>query len=558
MTAAISWLTPDITETLGWTLLHFLWQGAALALLLYVVSAFCRGSLTRYNASVLTLLLMALCPVATYFVLRRGPEPAVPAWKLKDALEAVQGIATSPVPLPISNMASLGSAPWMTWFVLAWLAGVMIFGLRALGGWILLERLWRERAEPVTAALGERCLAIQGRLGLARTIRYLQSQLVESPSVAGWFRPVVLLPATALTGLSPEQLEAVIAHELAHIKRLDCFVNLFQIVAETVLFYHPAVWWVSRCVRNERENCCDDIAVATCGNVNDYARALTLMETWRKAPDFLIAANSGSLKSRISRLLGIRTISTIPRAGLAAIAVLCAAGALVASSAFQITFSHPAAADFIQPQAPEQSAPPLPPSPPEAPPPAAAAPAAPQVPSVPPPPRAAVNQEERKQDQPPLPPAAPEPPAPPAAPGSESKGSYIDELRSAGLTNLSVDDLITLKIQGITADYVRDMRAAGLDTRVHRLVSMKVQGITPEYVRQMRGGSQHERARSDYLPHDGRDSGLRRSHAVRRNRQSDGPRVDIGQGSGHTPEFVQKVHSHSMHQLISLKMANVF
>src|SRR5437870_8092893 len=95
----------------------------------------------------------------------------------------------------------------------------------------------------------------------------------------------------------------IIAHELAHIRRLDGFVNLFQIGVETLLFYHPAVWWVSQRIRTEREHCCDDEAVAVSGDAVNYARALTLMEEWRTAPSLLMAANRSPLSERVVRLL---------------------------------------------------------------------------------------------------------------------------------------------------------------------------------------------------------------------------------------------------------------
>jgi HEAT repeat protein len=123
--------------------------------------------------------------------------------------------------------------------------------------------------------------------------------------VVGWLRPVILLPASALTGLSPQQLEAILAHELAHIRRHDYLINLLQAVVETLLFYHPAVWWVSRRIRQEREHCCDDLAVAVCGDSLTYARALLEMEQLRAAgPQLAMAANGGSLMNRIQRLVG--------------------------------------------------------------------------------------------------------------------------------------------------------------------------------------------------------------------------------------------------------------
>ncbi len=358
MSSGLGWLTPDVIQALGWTLVHFLWQGAAIALLLYIVTAFSRSALVRYNASVGALVAMAGSPLVTFLVLQSGSGGALHSNAIANSansLNAMHALTNPTSALPLMTAAEQ-PIDWLSWFVWAWFAGVLVFGLRALGGWVLLERLRRERAEPVVASLRQQCLALQRRLGLSRTVQYLESHLMDSPAVVGWFRPVVLLPVTALTGLSPEQLEAVIVHELAHIKRLDCFVNLFQIAAETVLFYHPAVWWVSRCVRTERENCCDDVAVSICGNPGEYARALTLMETWRAAPALVLAANSGSLKSRISRLLGFRSITrSVPRGGLAAVGILCAAGALLASTTFNVTFSHASDPDLAAPQATEQS-----------------------------------------------------------------------------------------------------------------------------------------------------------------------------------------------------------
>ena len=133
----------------------------------------------------------------------------------------------------------------------------------------------------------------------------LESALVEVPTVVGWLRPVILLPASALTGLSPEQLEAILAHELAHIRRYDYLVNIVQTVVEILGFYHPAIWWVSRRIRIERENCCDDLAVHVCGSSLQYARALACMEEIRhNTGDLALAATGGSLMARIARLLG--------------------------------------------------------------------------------------------------------------------------------------------------------------------------------------------------------------------------------------------------------------
>src|SRR5205814_960303 len=143
------------------------------------------------------------------------------------------------------------------------------------------------------------------RLHITRAITLLESSLVDVPTVIGWLKPVVLLPASALAAMSPQQLEAILAHELAHIRRHDYLVNLLQTLVETLLFYHPAVWWLSRRIRAEREHCCDDLAVSLCGDPIAYASALADLESLRSSDHrFAMAATGGSLLHRVRRLIG--------------------------------------------------------------------------------------------------------------------------------------------------------------------------------------------------------------------------------------------------------------
>jgi beta-lactamase regulating signal transducer with metallopeptidase domain len=313
-------------------LLHFLWQGLALAAAFYALLSVCRRPTTRYALGVATLVLMMAAPAITFLLLAPGSgavrSSLRPLVKV-EMQEAAMPMAApgAPLPAPVPD-AREGYA----WLVEAWFAGVIFFSLRAAGGFLWLQRLRRKDARPVGKSLAETCLALQQRLGLDRAIRYCESNHVEAPAVIGWFRPMVLLPVTTLTGLDAQQLEAVIAHELAHIRRLDGFVNLFQVAAEALLFYHPAVWWVNRQIRVERENCCDDIAVAVSG-VREYARALMTLEERRGPMKLALAANGSPLARRIARLLGL------PRPGgelqgiTAAVGVLALAGALLAATA---------------------------------------------------------------------------------------------------------------------------------------------------------------------------------------------------------------------------------
>ena len=129
-----------------------------------------------------------------------------------------------------------------------------LLSARLAAGWLIVERLRRRSTRAVSAPLAARVAKMARQLRVTRPVRALESAIVDVPTVVGWLRPVILLPASALAGLSPAQLEAVIAHELAHVRRHDYLVNLLQTVVET-LFYHPAVWWLSHRIRIERENC---------------------------------------------------------------------------------------------------------------------------------------------------------------------------------------------------------------------------------------------------------------------------------------------------------------
>ncbi|HTC78599.1 MAG TPA: M56 family metallopeptidase, partial [Terriglobales bacterium] len=458
--------------TLGWTLLHFLWQGAGLAALFAVAAAVCRSASARYALAVSALVLMMVSPVVTFTWLRAQASPAVQTgaegaltWARSSTQHAT---ALSGSRGPVAETEA-GQATGMLWLVEAWFLGVLLLSLRTAGGLILIERMRRRESKPVGAELYAKCVALQRRMGLDRVIRYCQCHRLDAPAVLGWFRPVVLLPVRALTGLTEEQIEAVIAHELAHIRRLDGFVNLFQIAAETLLFYHPAVWWVSQRIRAERENCCDDEAIVICGDAVNYARALTLMEEWRTAPALMMAANRGPLAERVMRLLGWNgAAGRIRVAGLAG-SFVCLVGALLAGNAF-LGIAHAALGAGASPNQEQKSS----------------------VIVVKPETTAAKARTAQAAKPAPGPTAQATPKAQ-TSPGSKpqtasdgKKQSYMDAMASAGVKITDVDELIALKIQGVTPEYIKGMHDLGLQPNAEELIGMKVQGITAEYVREMR------------------------------------------------------------------------
>src|SRR3989454_6019086 len=202
----------------------------------------------------------------------------------------LHAVAAWPV-VPESPAAAVAAArlrttiePTLPWIVVVWFGGVLVLSLRLTSGWLVARRLGRTATHPVPEACREALARLAARLRVTRPVRVLESAVIQVPAVIGWLRPVILLPASALTGLTPLQLDALLAHELAHVRRYDYLVNLLQSAVETLLFYHPAAWWVSRRVREEREHCCDDLAVAACGgDAHVYATALLGMEQLRLA-----------------------------------------------------------------------------------------------------------------------------------------------------------------------------------------------------------------------------------------------------------------------------------
>src|SRR5207248_2177204 len=173
--------------------------------------------------------------------------------------------------------------PWLNSLVIAWCVGVLAFALRPILSWYTVRRLKVVGVSPVPDALLQLLSRTAERLRIRSAVSLLQSTLVQVPCVLGYFRPVILLPVSIVSGLAPHQLEAILVHELAHIRRHDYLVNLLQTLVETVFFYHPAIWWLSNRIRCDREHCCDDVVVAVLGNKVEYGRTLLALEQRRGA-----------------------------------------------------------------------------------------------------------------------------------------------------------------------------------------------------------------------------------------------------------------------------------
>jgi GWxTD domain-containing protein len=326
MTPFLHWLETPAARALGWTLFHFLWEGIALAGLLALMLFVLRSARARYAAACVTLAAM-LCAFAVTF-LRVLPEQA--AGPVHGALHL------PPPPDPSSgSLAARGAfqaSDLLPWVVPVWLAGVLLLHLRTLAGWMAARRLCGSGVCAPPGEWQERLRALARAVRLSMPVTLVESCRVDVPLVVGYLRPFILVPLGMLSAMPPDHVEAILLHELAHIRRRDYLVNLLQAVAENLLFYHPAVWWISGVIRAERENCCDDLVVAVRGNAHGYAAALTSLEESRWAASPVLAATGGNLMKRIHRLLNRpeRPHAALTPAFSAGLVVILAAVALAA------------------------------------------------------------------------------------------------------------------------------------------------------------------------------------------------------------------------------------
>jgi TonB family protein len=296
----------EVLHLLGWSLLHFLWEGTLVALLLTVVLAIARQSSAqaRYAICCAALALMALCPIATFAYLEQTSGGTTHVGLIAENASRLAVAQEQSIPASLLERATAITDEAMPWMLAVWMIGVLVFVARGVAASMAVRRL---RSKSIVAAPESLLTLAKGmaeRLGVSQVFKVYGSRMVTAPTVVGWLKPVILFPVASLMSLAPEQLEAMLAHELAHIRRRDYLVNALQVAVETLLFYHPAVWWVSRQIRHEREHCCDDVAVAVTGSPLKYAKTLYLLEERRATvPELMLSGNGGELMMRIRRLL---------------------------------------------------------------------------------------------------------------------------------------------------------------------------------------------------------------------------------------------------------------
>ncbi|MGB0133595.1 M56 family metallopeptidase [Dokdonella sp.] len=293
---ALAWV-----EVLGWSLLHFVWQGLLVGLLFAVARNLIarEHSSLRYAVGLLSLAVLALSPLLTLWVMR--PQHEILASSIGTSVTTAEPVAAMMTALE----SDAGLSELLPVLVLVWVLGVIVMIGRAVHQWRALDHIATQLAYRQTD-MEALLLRVADRFGGMHGTRVLVSRFIDTPTLIGWFKPVILLPAAVVIGFPRQQLELILAHELGHLRRLDHLVNLAQAVVETLLFYHPVVHWISREVRHEREICCDNLVLSlTDSEPSEYARTLAALEDVRQvSPQLAVAASGGMLLDRVRRIVG--------------------------------------------------------------------------------------------------------------------------------------------------------------------------------------------------------------------------------------------------------------
>ena len=304
--------TNDFIRALGWTIIHSLWQAAIVAIILGLILLALKrsSSATRYYISTGAMLTVLLLAVITFFSEYSN------AHKTETAVQNVQQTSGLNTDYSKSANTKLDSTlkpdfkeKFIAYFdkhlpliVLIWQMGVLILILKLLGGLSYSQRLKNYQTHSLSEYWQNRLNEISHSIGIQKAIKLMESAIIKAPVVIGYFKPVILFPVGAITGLSQEQVEVILAHELAHIERNDYLTNIFQSVIEVLFFFHPAIWWISANIRNERENACDDIAISVNKDSLVLAKALTNLEFLNHKTPGLAAAFSGNKSSLLNRV----------------------------------------------------------------------------------------------------------------------------------------------------------------------------------------------------------------------------------------------------------------
>lgn len=340
-----TWLMEEWGRAVALWLAHGVWQTSVVVLVAGVALWLLRhrSARARYAVGCLALAVLVLAPVATLLLSSPASVPVEQVLEStqsappRSIVEDSRRLAGGALPSPSAQSTSEPVDSFTRWPLVVgglWLGGAVLALLRLAVEWRRLKRRLVRPATPASSALHLLVSHVAGQLGLRREVKVLESVVAPSPLVVGVVRPVLVLPRGMRERLSPAQLEAVLAHELTHVRRHDTVVNFVQSLVEVLFFFHPAARWLSAQVRLEREHCCDDAAVGFCGDARVYSSALLGLEELRQAgPVVALGAGTQPLAERVRRLLGHSPRREAPRKARLAGRVAGVLAVLVASGA---------------------------------------------------------------------------------------------------------------------------------------------------------------------------------------------------------------------------------
>ncbi len=312
-------LSEAFIRALGWTLIHSLWQGALFSFLAGLALFILRknSASLRYVILYTCLLLIAASSAITFSALFNSMQKlekiSNEAVEINHMLAPyVTDFSMDPAGTFTGNSRNLLKGiifftdQYLPIFVLLWFTGMLFFMLKTMGGLIYIQRIRYSKTWSTGPEWAKRLTQLANKMGIKKTVSLLESSIIKIPVVIGVLKPVILIPLGTISNVPPEQLEAILLHELAHIRRKDFLLNIIQTVLEAIFFYHPAVWWLSKNIRQEREHICDDMALSFQTESLTYIKALTTMEEMNFKPPVLASALSGrkhQLLYRIRRMI---------------------------------------------------------------------------------------------------------------------------------------------------------------------------------------------------------------------------------------------------------------
>ncbi|MFC2115694.1 M56 family metallopeptidase [Bacteroidota bacterium] len=322
MTFINTLLGDPLTQALGWTIIHSLWQGLGIGFIVFLILKIRKDGTPqfKYLTGIFALVAILTSSLITFlfeFQPIHGLDLTASIPHIEKAGQTPFGILAGETGREIWNIRfqaiqqSISTS--FNWMTSLWFIGVLIISFRLAGGMILINRMRSREVYSLPVPWEKRLEILARKAGIRRALQFVQSTRVKVPTVIGILRPMILIPAGIISLMPMDQLESILAHEIAHIRRYDFLVNIFQSLIEALFFYHPVVWIISEKVRQEREKCCDDVAVALCGKLSTYARALaglSELQVRSVLPSVALTGNKNRIINRVERLIKTKKMKT--------------------------------------------------------------------------------------------------------------------------------------------------------------------------------------------------------------------------------------------------------